>query len=56
MGKDGVHPGTAYTLVTSKQASFAADLVFHLEVGFGGRLGWGGGGYSQVATGVVFLG
>lgn len=32
MGKDGIHPGTAYTLVTPKQASFAGDLAYHLEV------------------------
>lgn len=32
MGKDGVHPGTAYTLVTPKQASFAGELAHHLEV------------------------
>ncbi|CAM9523363.1 unnamed protein product [Scytosiphon promiscuus] len=32
MGKDGVHPGTAYTLVTPKQASFAGELAYHLEV------------------------
>lgn len=31
MGKDGVHPGTAYTLVTNKQAQFASELVYHLE-------------------------
>ncbi|CAM9887607.1 unnamed protein product, partial [Phaeothamnion confervicola] len=31
MTKDGVHPGTAYTLVTPKQAAFAADLLRHLE-------------------------
>lgn len=34
MGKDGVHPGTAYTLITPKQASFAGDLAYHLEVSF----------------------
>ena len=33
MGKDGVHPGTAYTLVTPKQATFAGELAYHLEVG-----------------------
>lgn len=32
MGKDGVHPGTAYTFVTPKQASAAGDLAHHLEV------------------------
>lgn len=31
MGKDGVHPGTAYTLVTPKQATFAGELAYHLE-------------------------
>eukprot|EP00903_Cladosiphon_okamuranus_P007906 g7636.t2 len=31
MGKDGMHPGTAYTLVTQKNASFAGDLAYHLE-------------------------
>lgn len=32
MGKDGMHPGTAYTLVTQKNASFAGELAYHLEV------------------------
>ncbi|CAN0258857.1 unnamed protein product [Pylaiella littoralis] len=58
MGKDGVHPGTAYTLVTPKQASFAGELAHHLETAKqsvpkelealakqgGGRRGGGGGG------------
>ncbi|CAM9640306.1 unnamed protein product, partial [Ectocarpus sp. 4 AP-2014] len=60
MGKDGVHPGTAYTLVTPKQASFAGDLAYHLESAKqavpeelealakqgGGRRGGGGGGFG----------
>jgi len=32
MGVDGVHPGTAYTLVTEKDAQFAFDLVRNLEL------------------------
>lgn len=32
MNLDGVHPGTAYTLVTRKDAAFAAELLRNLEM------------------------
>ncbi|CAM9747196.1 unnamed protein product [Ascophyllum nodosum] len=65
MGKDGVHPGTAYTLVNNKQASLAGDLVYHLESAKqevskelealakqgGGRRGGGGGGFGGPSGG-----
>lgn len=32
MGIEGVHPGTAYTLLTKKDSSFAVDLVHNLRL------------------------
>lgn len=43
MGKDGVNPGTAYTLVTPKQATFAGELAYHLEASIP-RISYHGGG------------
>lgn len=32
MGHDGFEPGTAYTLVTSKESNFASQLVYNMDV------------------------
>jgi len=72
MGIDGVHPGTAYTLVTEKDGQFAFDLVRNLELskqrvpdelralasrgGGGGRGGGKGGGGGRRVVGIGFDG
>lgn len=69
MNIDGVHPGTAYTLVTNKDGAFAGELVRNLEMskqpvptelralaGKHPSRGGGGGDRKRPAAGIGFGG